>query len=70
LSIAATGVGKVHKTANTPGKRRGKRYSKPHIFTVNAKGMHDAGFLFYCSENNVWLTEKVPVEYLLALPVQ
>jgi putative RNA 2'-phosphotransferase len=48
----------------------GKRYGKPHIFTINAKSMHDAGFLFYCSENNVWLTEKVPVEYLLASPVQ
>lgn len=43
----------------------GKRYGKPHIFTINAKSMHDAGFVFYCSENNVWLTEKVPVEFLL-----
>ena len=43
----------------------GKRYGKPHIFTINAKAMRDAGFVFYCSENNVWLTEKVPVEFLL-----
>lgn len=48
----------------------GKRYGKPHIFTIKAKAMSDAGFLFYCSENNVWLTEKVPVEYLLVSPVQ
>ena len=29
--------------------------------------MSDLGFVFYCSENNVWLTEKVPVEFLMEL---
>lgn len=42
----------------------GKRYGTPHIFVVNAKQMAVDGFAFYQSENNVWLTEKVPVQYL------
>ena len=42
----------------------GKRYGKPHIFIVDAKQMAADGFAFYQSENNVWLTEKVPAEYL------
>jgi putative RNA 2'-phosphotransferase len=43
----------------------GKRYGKPHIFVINAKAMVDAGFVFYCSDNNVWLVDKVPAEYLI-----
>ncbi|MDT9091280.1 RNA 2'-phosphotransferase, partial [Escherichia coli] len=35
--------------------RVGARHGRPVIFTVDAKAMHDAGFLFYRSENGVWL---------------
>ena len=42
----------------------GSRHGKPVILLVNAKSMHQAGFKFYLSENKVWLTDAVPVEYL------
>lgn len=42
----------------------GSRHGKPVILTINAKAMHKAGFKFYLSENKVWLTETVPVEYI------
>lgn len=42
----------------------GSRHGKPVVLRVNAKAMRDAGFVFYRSENGVWLTGTVPVEYL------
>ena len=42
----------------------GSRHGKPLVFEVNAKGMAEAGFVFYLSENGVWLTDHVPVAYL------
>jgi putative RNA 2'-phosphotransferase len=47
-------------TATKVGARRGY----PVIFQVNALAMSEAGYIFYCSNNRVWLTEFVPVEYL------
>jgi len=26
--------------------------------------MHTVGYVFYCSENGVWLTEAVPYEFI------
>ncbi len=26
--------------------------------------MFEDGFLFYCADNGVWLTDKVPADYL------
>jgi len=48
------------KTATTVGKRHGK----PVIFTVDCAQMSADGLLFYVSDNNVWLTDHVPVKYL------
>ncbi len=42
----------------------GQRHGKPHIFTVHAARMAEDGYHFYHSENCVWLTDRVPVEYL------
>lgn len=44
----------------------GKRYTKDKvvILTVNAQQMHDEGYKFYLSENNVWLTDCVPLKYI------
>ena len=42
----------------------GSRHGKPLILTIHAKAMNEAGFKFYLSENNVWLTDKVPKEYM------
>jgi putative RNA 2'-phosphotransferase len=42
----------------------GKRHGCPVIFVVNAKAMQQDGFIFYCSDNGIWLVEQVPVKYL------
>ncbi len=43
----------------------GKRHGKPVVLAVTARRMHDAGFPFYRSQNNVWLTEHVAPAYLI-----
>lgn len=45
-------------------KSVGGRHGKPVILSINARAMHQAGFKFYLSENKVWLTDAVPVEYI------
>ncbi|MCH2235601.1 MAG: RNA 2'-phosphotransferase [Crocinitomicaceae bacterium] len=47
-------------TAENVGGRRGK----PVILTVNTGQMEDAGYTFYLSENKVWLTDHVPLEFI------
>ncbi len=42
----------------------GKRHGKPMVFLVDAKRMAENGHQFFLSENGVWLTKKVPAEYL------
>jgi putative RNA 2'-phosphotransferase len=41
-----------------------RRHGKPAILTVEARRMHDQGFTFYYSESDIWLTERVPPEYI------
>jgi putative RNA 2'-phosphotransferase len=70
-SILKTGLKKqqrqhVHlseqlETAKTVGSRHGK----PVILNINSKAMAAAGCLFYLSDNNVWLVDSVPVEYIM-----
>ena len=42
----------------------GSRHGKPTVLTISAKEMHEAGFNFYLSENQVWLIDIVPVQYI------
>ncbi len=42
----------------------GNRHGKVVVMKVKALEMHQAGFEFFVSENQVWLTDQVPVEYL------
>ncbi|MEK7484201.1 MAG: RNA 2'-phosphotransferase [Planctomycetota bacterium] len=42
----------------------GKRHGKPLIFLVASLKMHQAGYVFFCSANGVWLTDYVPPEFL------
>lgn len=42
----------------------GSRHGDPYVITVDCKSMVKDGFKFYLSNNDVWLTECVPVEYL------
>jgi putative RNA 2'-phosphotransferase len=43
----------------------GRRHGKPVVVTVDAKRMRDDGHQFFITENEVWLTEAVPPEYLI-----
>lgn len=47
-------------TARTVGARHGK----PFIYIVRSGEMARNGFTFYRSVNGVWLTDRVPAEYL------
>lgn len=42
----------------------GGRHGKPVLYIVKAGDMSRDGYPFYLSKNGVWLTKKVPVEYL------
>ena len=42
----------------------GKRHGNPIIYKVHSKKMYDNGYDFFLSVNGVWLTKRVPVEYL------
>lgn len=44
----------------------GARYGKPVVLKVRASDMHADGQLFFRSENNVWLTDFVPSEFIIA----
>ena len=48
------------KLATDVGGRRGK----PVLLVVRSKAMHDAGFEFFVTENEVWLTDHVPPEFI------
>ncbi|AWM13530.1 RNA 2'-phosphotransferase [Flavobacterium sediminis] len=48
------------ETATKVGSRRGK----PIILSIDAPKMIADGYSFYLSENGVWLTDHVPVEYI------
>ena len=45
-------------------KAVGKRHGIPVVFTVDAAGMYKDKFNFHCSDNGVWLVERVPPEYI------
>lgn len=45
-------------------KKVGSRHGEPCILKVDAKQMYEDGYKFFLSNNNVWLTEKVPNDYL------
>lgn len=44
----------------------GSRHGKPVVLMVQAGKLHRAGGQFFLSENEVWLTQAVPPEYLQA----
>ena len=57
----------VHLSLDKETARRvGERHGKPHIFEVDALAMHARGFQFYLADNGVWLTDRVPPEFLVA----
>ncbi|WP_298608372.1 RNA 2'-phosphotransferase [uncultured Thiothrix sp.] len=55
----------VHLSKDTETATKvGMRHGMPIILLVDAQQMQADGYLFYCSANHVWLTEKVPAKYL------
>ncbi|RYZ24135.1 MAG: RNA 2'-phosphotransferase [Chitinophagaceae bacterium] len=55
----------VHLSADTATAQAvGGRRGKPVLLEVDAAAMQAAGFLFYRSDNGVWLTDAVPPQYL------
>jgi len=51
------------KTAEKVGERRGN----PVLLIIASGKMFNAGYKFYKSANNVWLTDEVPYEYIEGL---
>jgi putative RNA 2'-phosphotransferase len=59
----------VHLSPDTQTAFRvGSRHGKAVVLEVAAFEMHQQGFVFYRSENNVWLTDAVPPAFLSVLP--
>ncbi len=55
----------VHLSADAEtAEKVGLRKGKPVILVIDAAKMHEQGFRFFISENGVWLTERVPVDYI------
>ena len=55
----------VHlSTDKETAKKVGSRHGKPVVYQIAAEQMYQQGYKFYLSENGVWLTKRVPVEYL------
>jgi len=69
-SILASGLQRrdrhhVHLSPDVDTATRvGRRHGKPVVFAVDAARMAADGFLFYVSENGVWLVDAVPAQYL------
>lgn len=56
----------VHLSDNElTAKSVGIRHGKPIILTIEARKMHELGYKFYLSDNQVWLTDKVPSQFIL-----
>jgi putative RNA 2'-phosphotransferase len=69
-SILKSGLHKRNRTHVHPSFDQetaikvGRRHGNPVVFEVAAGSMRKSGHLFYLSGNGVWLTDKVPKEYL------
>lgn len=58
----------VHLSQDVETARKvGARHGRPVVFAIDAATMHQAGYLFFCSENGVWLVDHIPSEYLMIL---
>lgn len=58
----------VHLTSDeSMAWKSAKRWHQtPVVLRISAHDMCEAGYIFGCSDNNVWCTEKVPVRYILS----
>jgi putative RNA 2'-phosphotransferase len=69
-SIRRIGLGRgsrhhVHLSENVETATRvGARRGKPVVLRIDARRMAASGFVFHRTPNGVWLTERVPAEYI------
>ncbi len=69
-SILETGIQRmkrhhVHLSSDLETAAKvGARHGKLVILEVDTRAMVEAGFIFYRSENNVWLVDNVPTEFI------
>lgn len=55
----------VHLSADEATAHRvGQRHGEPVILRIEALRMHRRGFEFYRADNGVWLTDRIPPEFL------
>lgn len=72
-SILTTGLDKrdrhhVHLSSNlSTATSVGRRHGEVVVLVIDALDMHNAGFKFFKSDNNVWLADHVPVDYITTL---
>jgi putative RNA 2'-phosphotransferase len=52
-----------YDTANKVGLRHGS----PVVLTIDCKKMYEEGYVFYQSENGVWLTDSVPYKFVVGV---
>jgi len=58
----------VHLSVDIATARKvGQRHGRPVILKVDAAGMHQEGYAFFCSDNGVWLTNEVPIRFVSEL---
>lgn len=56
----------VHLSDNgLTAKLVGARHGQPVVLTIEARKMFESGYKFYLSDNQVWLTDKVPSQFIL-----
>jgi putative RNA 2'-phosphotransferase len=56
----------VHLSLDAVTARKvGSRHGSPFILTVKSRDMYEAGYAFFVSENDVWLTEHVPTRFIM-----
>lgn len=60
----------VHLSDNVETAMKvGQRHGKAVVLSIPARSMHKSGHLFFRSENGVWLTKAVPIQFIPDLTV-
>lgn len=63
--LKSRGRNHVHLSLDaTTARQVGARHGEPLVLRVRAGEMHARDFIFFLSANHVWLTERVPVEWI------
>ncbi len=65
ISLIPKGRLYVHLSSDIEtAKKVGSRHGRPVIYEIDCRKMAGEGYVFYLSENGVWLTKAVPIKYL------